>query len=53
MLRRTPESTTKAKEAIALTGFYNLHDAVMNGYIRNSNERPGYGDSKLGYKTDS
>lgn len=50
MLRRTPESTTKAKEAITLTGFYNLHDAVMNGYIRNSNERPGYYDSKLGYK---
>jgi hypothetical protein len=41
ILRRDTESIANANEAIRKTGFYELHDAVHNGFVRNKNPRPG------------
>lgn len=41
ILRRDTESIANANEAIMKTGFYELHDAVHNGFVRNKISRPG------------
>jgi hypothetical protein len=48
ILRRDTESIANANEAITKTGFYELHDAVHNGFVRNELPKPGKEPSETG-----
>ena len=41
ILRRDTESIANTNEAITKTGFYELHDAVHNGFVRNETSETG------------
>lgn len=48
ILRRDTESIAKTNEGITKTGFYEFHDAVHNGFVRNETPRPGKAPFKTG-----
>jgi len=48
ILRRDTDSIAKANEAIAMTGFYKLHNAVHNGFVRNEIPTPGTAPHEFG-----